>query len=201
MPSVDGLSSGLFQYQTNSSGSYTSLFDATGASGSSSRTYPSKDQIRDSVKEALANIPASNGKLSFADIEAYQEQLKNDLEEQVTGGLETLGVDLSQDVNLTLNEAGELVCANQHPDKQIIDRYLAAHPELADTYAEALKLSKLTTLAGANVSPESFRMQMQQSAMEIWFADNAGENIFTGNLNAILNQKGLTPLSGLQMQV
>lgn len=143
--------------------------------------------VRDQIQELLALVPRSGDKLSFKDLFEYRDKLAEELTTQVRGDLETLGVDLSQDVTLGLDKAGRVVAMAGHPDKALVDQYFKANPDLADRYAEALKVNSLANLAQNKASPATLRASLQQSSMQAWFADQGANSLFSGSLATSMN--------------
>lgn len=158
-----------------------------------------KSQIRQQVDELLSLVPSSGSKVSFSDIFAYRDELKQALEERVTADLESLGVDLDEDMQLSMNSSGEVVCTNDHPDQDLINRYFKASPDVVEQYSTALRISQLTDLADRKLSTSELKQEMQSVAMQVWFADNTES--LGGSLASILSNQGLSTLSGLQLSV
>lgn len=138
--------------------------------------------VRDQVQDILSLIPRSGSKLTFDDIFDYRDKLKDELTAAVSKDLETLGVDLSQDLVLGLDKSGKVVAQAGHPDKALVDRYFAANPDLSDRYALALKVNSLANLAANRTSPEVLRASLQQISMQAWYADQGANSLFTGSL-------------------
>ena len=198
------ISSYLGLYSKNTDQTDTEETSAKSSSSTSTRQYPDtwKGQIAKQVDELLADIPRSGGKLTMQDVIAYRDQVTQKLQDDVKADLAELGVDTSEDINLGLDDNGNVVAAAGTPDKDLIDRYFQANPDMVDEYQNALKLSKLTSMAENKMTPTQIRSQLSAQAISAWTSQNADGDIFSGSMNLTLSQASLPTASfGLNLTV
>ena len=191
-------------YSRNTDQTDTDDTSANSASSTSTRQYPDtwKGQIQKQVDELLADIPKSGNKLTMSDVIAYRDQVTQQLQDDVQSDLEALGVDTTEDINLGLDDNGNVVAAAGTPNKDLIDRYFQANPDKVEEYTDALKLSKLTSMAETKMTPSQIRSQLSTQAISAWTSQNADSDIFSGSLNLTLSQAGLPTTSfGLNLTV
>ena len=161
-----------------------------------------RSQIQDRINEILADVPRSGSKLSFDDVLAYRDQLKEELETTVREDMEKLGVDVDTDIQLAYDSAsGQVVCTNDHPDKDVINRYFQANPEVCEDYVTALQLSRLAEPAETQLSPTQLRAQLQAQTVSFWMAENSDASTFTGSLGSLMDGQGITAYAGVNLSV
>ncbi len=172
-----------------------------GASAGATRAgrIPDAGEIRRQVESLLAEVPRNGAKLSFDDVLAHRDALKSQLEERVATDLAAMGIDTSKNLTFGMTPNGAMVVAGDHAQKEQIDRYLAATPDVRDLYQRSLKLSKLGGVAESQLTPRQLRTQMQATAMQTWFETNGGDALvgLSGGLAAQFGGGRFTPLGGV----
>lgn len=158
-------------------------------------------QIRKQVDEMLEGVPYTGNKLTMQDVINYRDSKREQLEETIRADLDKLGVDLDQDIDLAYDSSSGLVyCSSDHPDADLINRYFKANPELCEEYADALKLSRMTSLAEEKMSPSQMRSALQQQAVSLWWEESGAgsQTTLMGSLGAT---SGLEAYKGLNLSV
>ena len=135
------------------------------------------------LKRALSEMGTSGGKVTFADIAAYQEQLETTFSAGLRVALAAKGV--SPDTEFTLNISSDGVVSVNCDDavaKEKIEKYLEDNPKVCEQFGY---IQALANLDRARQSPAALRqdmrntkMELQSSAIEAFFGDalNSGMN-------------------------
>ncbi|MGE4297069.1 MAG: hypothetical protein AB7E47_03485 [Desulfovibrionaceae bacterium] len=138
--------------------------------------------IKQKVESLLADIdPGEDGKLTMDDIEAARDELLDGFTSTIKGDLLALGVDEDIEFTLGMDSSGALIVNSSHPDKETIQSYLDANPDLADDYEDIQTLTKFTNMAGSSRSSAAIRNDIQASNIDLimgtdesdWFSQNS----------------------------
>jgi len=170
------------QNETSDTSAQATAATTTGAARRSGLSAYGSGSVRDQVADILSLVPRKGGKLTFDDLFAYRDKLEKELTETVSADLETLGVDISKDLVLGLDKSGKVVAQAGHPDKELVDRYFAANPDLADRYAAALKVNGLANMAEGAANPALFSANLTQLSMQAWFGGQGANSLLSGSL-------------------
>ncbi|MBN2024509.1 MAG: hypothetical protein JW809_17145 [Pirellulales bacterium] len=123
---------------------------AAGASQESDRVeISSAGRLMESLAQGLfwGVEPRADGSIRIEDIgKAYEEHLSS-LKSQVAGLLEQNGIDRSQAFRLTVDAAGNVVVAGDHPDKEKIEALFQDQPELANEFRHVSATASLLRAA------------------------------------------------------
>lgn len=140
------------------------------------------------LKRALSEMETSDGRVTFADIAAYQKELEASFSAAVRLDLERLGV--SSETEFTLNISAEGVISVNCDDqaaREKIEKYLSDNPDVRERFSY---IQALANLDRAKQSPAAVRqdvknatVRLQSNAIEVFFeaAVSSGMN-FTGML-------------------
>lgn len=138
------------------------------------------------LKRALAEMGASNGKVTFDDIAKYQKELESTFSATTRVELAKLGVSPSTEFTLNISPEGKIsVACDDQVAKEKIEKYLSDNPKVCEQfgYIQALanldraKQSPVGTAAGWQALKNT-KMTLQAQAVEMFFgaAMDAGMN-------------------------
>lgn len=94
--------------------------------------------------ETLLGVsPREDGCIHLEDLQAWYRENSAALGSKITGLLANSGVDTSQPIDLTLDYQGQIRVANDHPDKEKIEKILAENPEVRNKFAQLTAMGNL----------------------------------------------------------
>ena len=123
---------------------------------------------QEALKRALSEMGASGGKVTFADIAAYQKKLESTFSEGLRVALEEEGV--SPDTEFTLNISSDGVVTVNCDDAaamEKIEKYLKDNPKVGKQFGY---IQALANLDRARQSPAALRQDMRNTKAELQFA-------------------------------
>ena len=135
------------------------------------------------LKRALSEMGVSGGKVTFADIAAYQEQLETTFSAGLRVALAEQGV--SPDTEFTLNISSDGVVSVSCDDavaKEKIEKYLEDNPKVCEQFGY---IQALANLDRARQSPAAVRQDMRNIKAEL--QASAIEAFFSNALNSGMN--------------
>ena len=151
--------------------------DAYGGAGLSSSVGQA------ALKRALSEMGASGGKVTFADIAAYQKQLETTFSVELRVALAAKGV--SPETEFTLNISSDGVVSVNCDDpvaKEKIEKYLEDNPKVCEQFGYIQALANLDrarqSQAAVRQDMKNTKAELQASAIESFFGNalNSGMN-------------------------
>ena len=140
------------------------------------------------LKRALSEMGASGGKVTFADIAAYQKELEASFSVSVRVELAKLGVSPETEFTMNISAEGAIsVDCDDQVAKEKIEKYLSDNPKVCEQFGY---IQALANLDRATQSPAALRrdvkntkVALQSEAIEAFFgaAMSSGMN-FSGML-------------------
>jgi hypothetical protein len=114
-----------------------------------------KDQVEisqqgASLVESMCNIeallgvsPREDGSIHLEDLQTWFQENSAALGSEINSLLAAQGVDTSQPIDLTMDSEGKIRVANDHPDKEKIEKILAENPEIRNKFAQVSAVGHL----------------------------------------------------------
>lgn len=150
--------------------------EKTDTEDTSKEPSAASSQLTKDILTLLEAIPAAQqGHLSFYDIQKLADKLEEEFDDQVLADLKKLGVDTDKKFQLMYDsKTGEVVCSNDHPDKEKIENYFKANEDRKEQFKSLVGMRSLSQTAQQNLSPSQFKQQMQLQSMAFWSSQNLG---------------------------
>lgn len=178
----------------------TSSTEASTSSLTATTTW--QTQIKSQIDSYLSDIPkGDDGTLSFQDVDDYLTQLEEAWDETVKADLEALGVDPDAEYPLSYDPTtGKVTVSNDHPDKEVIDKYFEDNPDKVEEFETIIQIGKLTNLSNSSFTQTEIRQNIQQESMAWWYEDNSDPTSWFSGGGLVLGA-GQTAYSGLNITV
>lgn len=161
--------SGIYQWQRQQlqgmSSTGSSRSSSTGSTGYSQSELGSLVELANYAMNAMG--VGRNERVTFGQIQKYKEQLEQEFSKTLKAGLDSVGIDTTQSLELTLSKDGALQVSGNHPDKAAIQELLNSNPELGKSIRNGLDELGIS-------EDTSFRLRMDSSG--IIKVVNTGEN-------------------------
>lgn len=157
------------------------------------------------LRGALDGIePDANGRITFKQVQEHKKALEEEFTAVVKADLRKLGVD--EDINFRLVENpadGKVVVISDHPDKELVEKYLQANPDVVEQFQHIEKLGNLDRARSFQKTPiTDIKQSLQTSAVEAFFSaaiDN-GMGLYSQVMD--LHASGYTSgMAGIQRRV
>ena len=135
------------------------------------------------LKRALSEMGASGGKVTFADIAAYQKELETSFSASVRVDLAKLGVSPETEFTLNISAEGAIsVDCDDQVAKEKIEKYLSDNPKVCEQFGY---IQALANLDRARQSPAAVRQDMRNTKAEL--QASAIESFFGNALSSGMN--------------
>ncbi|WP_027186584.1 hypothetical protein [Desulfovibrio inopinatus] len=172
---------GLTTGENNTDGSNQQRHSVSQSSPHNNQGYASANQTTglsalSRLKNVLNSVPPDDdGRVTHSSIKEYKESLEVAFRGTVTEGLLSLGV--SEDVEFSLKtdpSTGKMSVYTQDEDKEVIEAYFAANPELASQFEKIQVLAATLNQTETKVSRPLLRQDLQLQFSSYW-TENASD--------------------------
>ena len=106
----------------------------------------------------LSNLPPlfseeieADGVISLDEMRNFFQEKAADFQSEVSERLTAMGIDATQTLDLTTDSEGNVVVANDHPDKEKIEAMFADDPELSNDFRQISSTGSLIKACEAHV--------------------------------------------------
>lgn len=140
--------------------------------------------VQAALNRALSEMDSSGGRITYADIAAYQKQLEKEFSLAMVEALAKEGISSDTQFSLSISPEGAIsVNCTDQAAREKIEKYLEENPEVREQFSYIQALSNLDravqrpTSWGNSLRGE--KIAMQASAIEAFFGDslNSGMNV------------------------
>jgi hypothetical protein len=148
------------------------LREMTGQSSGSGSTSASMSALS-RMQTILSRIPKDDdGRLTFSDAKQYKKLMETDFRDKVSKGLRKLGVDENVEFTLKIDPAtGSMKVNSSHPDKEKIEAFFEANPDLVSQFEEIQVLEGATKYTERKVPVSQIRREIQLQSASFWNSD------------------------------
>ena len=202
-----GMYAGLFTNNAESAGVGHGDNSASGAAGTARLSGLLTPEGRKELEKALENMRALGyDKMSFEAVETYRKDLEKNFTFAIKSDLAAMGVDPDIEFTLVMDAYGAIKVISSHPDKAIIELYLADNPEMIETFKHIQALSNLRRsqqkAAQNNEFARNVKHSLRAEAIQAFFAatDNNGKDYFS-QIATFGNNNAATWMLGLNLSV
>lgn len=151
--------------------------------------------------DSQANLSYSGYSGSLGDLQEVLDTTAAGYGVQMKNGLEALGIDPNISFTLQVNDDGSVTVASASSDRDKLQKFFDANPELVTTYRQIEVLSGVDDARSAlKVSPSATRKRIQMESIAAWWftsGNNGNSSSYFGNYAS----GGLSMMSGLNVSV
>lgn len=160
-------------------------------------------QAATEASRALEGLKEKGIPIKSADIAKEASRMEEEYQLKIKVALKTLGVDEDIEFKLGLGKSGKIVVNAEHEDKDLVQSFFDANPELSEELKdiEALKnLQKTMTGNSKEMSTVDIRRSIQLENMHAFYSGLGGDDSYS-SLIMSYTKSSISALAGVNIKV